>query len=65
MRKILAIICTIITLLAIKESIYIFTTNDALIVAKKAQLGIVAVSIILPLLILSFWLWKPKNKAEN
>ena len=61
MRKILAIICTIITLLAIKETIYILTTTDVAIVAKKTQLSIAAISIILPLIVLSLWLWKPRK----
>lgn len=61
MRKILAIICTIITLLAIKETIYILTTTDVAIVAKKAQLSIAAISIILPLIVLSLWLWRPRK----
>lgn len=61
MRKILAIICTIITLLAIKETIYILTTTDVAIVAKKTQLSIAAISIILPLIVLSLWLWRPRK----
>jgi hypothetical protein len=61
MRKLFAIIFTVITLLALKETIYIFKSTDAAIVAKKSQLGIAGISISLPLLILSLWLWKPKN----
>ena len=62
MRKCLAIICTLITLFVLKETIYIFTTTDKTIVAQKAQLGLVAISIGLPLLLLNFWLWKPTNQ---
>lgn len=66
MRKILAILCTLITLYALKETIFIFTTHDPEILAKKTQLILVAISITLPLVILSLWLWRPKNNnPEN
>jgi Na+-driven multidrug efflux pump len=62
MRKILAIISTIITLLAIKEMFYIFTTSDHEIIQKKAQYSIVSLSITLPLILLTLWLWLGKRK---
>jgi hypothetical protein len=62
MRKILAVICTLLALLAIKESAYLLTTSDAEILAKKTQLSIAAISITLPLIILSLWLWRPRDK---
>jgi hypothetical protein len=65
MRKILAVICTLLALLAIKESAYLLTTSDAEILAKKTQLSIAAISITLPLIILSLWLWRPRDKKNS
>lgn len=66
MRKILAILCTLATLYTLKETFYIFTSEDAAIVAQRAILIVIALSITLPLVLLSLWLWRPKNnKIEN
>lgn len=66
MRKILAILCTLVTLYAIKETFVIFTSNDAAITAQRPILIVIALSISLPLALLSLWLWRPKNKnIEN
>lgn len=65
MRKILAVIFTLLALLAIKESAYLLTTGDAEILAKKTQLSIAAISITLPLIILSLWLWRPRDKKNS
>lgn len=61
MRKILAILCTLITLYALKETFYIFTSNDIEIVKQRPILIIISLSISLPLALLSLWLWKPKR----
>jgi hypothetical protein len=65
MRRIFAILLTFLTLFAIKESFYIFTTTDPEIVNKKAQFGIVAISITLPLLLFTLWLWSGKRKQQQ
>ena len=65
MRKILAIIFTIITILAIKETFYIFSTVDPEIIRKKAQYSIVSLSITLPLLLVTLWLWSDKRKPAQ
>ena len=61
MRKILAILFTLVTIFAIKETFYIFITADSEIVAKKTQFGIVALSITIPLSLFTLWLWKGKR----
>lgn len=65
MRKVLAIISTLITLLALKETYYIFTTTDPEIIKQKGQLILVSFSIVIPLLILTLWLWRPKRKQVD
>jgi phosphate starvation-inducible membrane PsiE len=65
MRKILAILFTLVSIFAIKETFYIFTTTDAEVVHKKVQFGIVAISITLPLLLLTLWLWNGKRKEQE
>lgn len=66
MRKILAILCTLITIYALKETFVIFTSNDAAIITQRPILIVIALSITIPLALLSLWLWKPKNnKIEN
>jgi hypothetical protein len=66
MRKVLAIITTIITLFAIKEGFNIFITADKDIVNQRSILIVIALSIIIPLVLLSIWLWKPKsNRPEH
>ncbi|KQB99071.1 hypothetical protein [Pedobacter sp. Hv1] len=66
MRKILAILCTLITLYALKETVVIFISKDTEVIAKREILIVIALSITVPLAILSLWLWKPKHtKVEN
>lgn len=65
MRKVLAIILTLITLYAIKETVYIFISSDAEILSHKRQLIVIAFSITFPLIILTLWLWRPKPKTNN
>lgn len=65
LRKIIAAIVTIITLWLIKETIFIFTTSEADIVKNGAFLKLTSLSIVIPLLILNFWLWRPKPKVED
>lgn len=60
-RKVLAVVVTLITLLIIKETIFIFATSAPDIVANGQRLKIASVSICIPLIILCFWLWSPKN----
>jgi len=62
MRKVFAIICTLITLYAIKETVIIFVSDNAEVIAKRPILIVIALSITLPLVFLSLWLWKPKNR---
>ncbi len=64
MRRFLAILLTLITILAIKEAFYIFTTTDAEIVKKQTQYSLVSLSIVLPLVLLTIWLWRGK-KSKN
>ena len=65
MRKIFAVLCTIITLFAIKETVEIFTSTEADMVKQKPILIVIALSISIPLVILTLWLWKPKNNQEQ
>lgn len=65
MRKILAIICTIITLGALKETIRIFTSTGQDIVGQRPILIVIALSITIPLLILTLWLWSPGRKKSG
>lgn len=63
MKKVLAIVCTLITLFVLyKEWFLIFGSNDADMAGKKPILIVIALSISLPLIFLSIWLWKPKYK---
>ena len=66
MRKVFAIITTVLTFLALKEGFTLMMSTDQDIVGQKPILIVIAISIILPLLFLSFWLWKPQNnKTED
>ncbi|MEJ5994232.1 hypothetical protein WG904_07330 [Pedobacter sp. Du54] len=64
MRRFLAILLTIITIFAIKETYYIFSSTDPELVRKKAQLSMVAITITLPLILLTLWLWSGKRKEQ-
>lgn len=62
MRKVLAAILTIIIILSIKESINIFTSTDKDMISQRPILIVIALSILLPLSLITIWLWKPKSK---
>ncbi|MES2653709.1 MAG: hypothetical protein V4663_18360 [Bacteroidota bacterium] len=65
MRKIFAVLFTLVTIFAIKETFYIFTATDPDIINKKARLSIVAISVTLPLIVLTLWLWSGKRKQAE
>ena len=65
MRKVFAIITTVLTFLALKEGFTLLMSEDQSIAGQKPILIVIAISIILPLLFLSFWLWSPKNKKSE
>ena len=65
MRKVFAVICTLITLFVLKETINIFITNEADIVKQRSIFIVIALSISIPMVILTLWLWKPKNNQEQ
>lgn len=66
MRKILAVIVTIVTIFAIKEGYTIFASTEKDIIGQKPILIVISLSIIIPLILLSIWLWRPKNQnIEN
>lgn len=62
MRKVLAFITSVVTLFAIKEGYHIFTSTEKDIAGQKPILMVIAFSIIIPLILLSIWLWRPKRK---
>lgn len=64
-RKIIAVLITIITLWAIKETVFIFSSSDGAIAAQRAQLKLASLSITIPLIIISLLLWRPKPKGED
>lgn len=65
LRKIIAILVTIIALWAVKETFVIFTSTDADIVAKRSQLILASLSISIPLVVISLLLWRPKRTEED
>jgi len=65
MRKLFAVLSTIITLFAIKETVYIFTSTEPDMVKQKAIMIVIALSISIPLIILSLWLWSPGRKKND
>jgi len=65
MRKLLAVICTIITLFAIKEAVYVFISQEADMVKQRPILIVISLSICIPLIVLSLWLWKPRIKNND
>lgn len=62
LRKIFAVLVTIITIFAIIKSIGILTSTEKEVVSQRPILIVIAISIVLPLMLLSLWLWKPKAK---
>lgn len=65
LRKILAIIFTIIIFFSVKESINIFTSTDKAMISQRPILIVIALSILLPLSLITIWLWKPKPKHNG
>ncbi|GGE70735.1 hypothetical protein EV200_11225 [Pedobacter psychrotolerans] len=65
MRKIFAVVCTILTLFVLKETVNIFITDEADIVKQRSIFIVIALSISIPLIILTLWLWKPRNNQEQ
>ena len=65
MRKLLAFISTVVTFFAIREGYHIFTSTEKDIIGQKPILMVIAVSLIVPLIFLSLWLWRPKDKQIN
>ena len=65
LRKIIAVLVTLITIWAIKETFFIFTTSQTDIAAGRHWLILASLSITVPLIIACFWLWKPKYKGED
>jgi len=65
MRKIFAVICTIITLFVLWESVNIFITDEVEIVKQRSIFIVIALSIAIPLIILTLWLWKPRNNQNQ
>ncbi|GAA4200407.1 hypothetical protein GCM10022289_12110 [Pedobacter jeongneungensis] len=65
MRKLLAVLSTIITIFAIKEAVYVFISTEPDMVKQKPILIIIALSICIPLILLSLWLWSPRKKNND
>ena len=65
MRKILAVLFTLITLYVLKQTFDIFVSNEVTIVKQRPILIVISVSISLPLVLLSLWLWRPKNDKKE
>ncbi|MCX2583564.1 hypothetical protein [Pedobacter sp. MR22-3] len=65
MRKVFAVACTILTLFLLKETVNVFITDEADIVKQRGIFIVIWLSIFIPFLILSLWLWSPKNKDRD
>jgi len=65
MRKLFAVLSTIITIFAIKEAVYVFMSTEPDMVKQKPILIIIALSICIPLILLSLWLWAPGRKKND
>jgi hypothetical protein len=65
MRKALAVLFTIITCFAIKETVYVFSATNAEIGGQRGLMIIVWISITLPLFLFSLWLWKPRPPEQE
>lgn len=65
MRKLLAVLSTIITIFAIKEAVYVLISTEPDMVKQKPILIIIALSICIPLILLSLWLWSPRKKNND
>ena len=65
MKKVFAILSTLITLYALKETVNIFISTEAGITKERPILIVIALSFLIPLIILSLWLWSPGRKKEQ
>ncbi|MDQ0638081.1 hypothetical protein QF042_001646 [Pedobacter sp. W3I1] len=65
MRKLFAVLSTIITLFAIKETVYVFNSTAPDMVKQKAIMIVIALSITIPLIVLTLWLWSPGRKKND
>lgn len=64
-RKILAVLVTLLALYCIKETVYIFLSKEAEVLSHKRQLLVIAFSITFPIVLIALWLWKPKGPEED
>ncbi|SDH64480.1 hypothetical protein SAMN05421827_13328 [Pedobacter terrae] len=65
MRKLFAFLSTIITIFAIKEAVYVFISREADMVKQRPILIVISLSICIPLIVLSLWLWSPGRKKDK
>ncbi|WP_316801364.1 hypothetical protein [Pedobacter frigidisoli] len=64
MKKVFAILSTLITLYILKETYVIFTSLEPDIVKQRPIFIVIYLSILIPLIVLSFWLWSPRRKDD-
>lgn len=64
MKKVFAILSTLITLYTLKETYVIFTSVEPDIVKQRPIFIVIYLSILIPLIVLSFWLWSPRRKDD-
>jgi len=65
MRKVFAVLCSLLTIGVLIETIKISTSTAKDIAGQKPILIVIALSFLIPLLVLCFWLWKPGNNQNN
>ena len=65
MKKIFAVIFTLISIFAIRECYIVFTSLQPDVAAQRNQLILVNLSIIVPLLLFTLWLWLSGKKKTN
>lgn len=65
MRKVFAIISTLITLFVLKETIDVFFTDEADIIKQRGIFIVIWLSIFIPFTILTIWLWGPGNRKKD
>ncbi|MFW0716836.1 hypothetical protein [Pedobacter sp. N23S346] len=65
MRKVFAIISTLITLFVLKETINVFFTDEADIIKQRGIFIVIWLSIFIPFTILTIWLWGPGNRKKD
>lgn len=65
MKKVFAVICSLLTIGALIETFRIISSDSKEIAGQKPILIVIALSFLIPFLVLCFWLWKPRNNQEN